>query len=349
MTADGDVATFQLADARRSLRAVRLLQEVGLTGPLDFERVGHTWTLAVPRPDVDRMEYLFEIDDRRGRRATILDPANPQRVGGAFGDKSVREFPGYRAPDWLDTEPVTAHSQQVCVPAAALDADVELTLWSPDALADDDPAPLIVVHDGPEYAQLGGMTHFLGAAVATGVLPPVRAALLAPGERNEWYAANPDYAAALCGEVLPAVSELGPSTVRIGVGASLGALAMLHAHRHQPGTFGALLLQSGSFFASTHDAHESEFPGWQPITDFVSSVAGSAGPATGAVPTVLTCGTVEENLANNRAMADHLRRLGYPVDLVVVRDAHNYTAWRDALDPWLPGLVAAAVAGARAA
>ena len=38
------------------------------------------------------------------------------------------------------------------------------------------------------------------------------------------------------------------ATVRIGVGVSLGALAMLHAHHTHPGTFDALFLQSGSFF-----------------------------------------------------------------------------------------------------
>jgi hypothetical protein len=52
---------------------------------------------------------------------------------------------------------------------------------------------------------------------------------------------------------------------------------------------------------------------------------------------------VEENLANNEAMAGHLRRLGYAVEFVPVRDAHNYTAWRDGLDCSLPGLVEAVV------
>jgi enterochelin esterase family protein len=57
------------------------------------------------------------------------------------------------------------------------------------------------------------------------------------------------------------------------------------------------------------------------------------------VPTVLTCGTVEENLANNEAMTATLRRLGYPAELATVRDAHNFTAWRDALDPHLTRLI----------
>ena len=57
------------------------------------------------------------------------------------------------------------------------------------------------------------------------------------------------------------------------------------------------------------------------------------------VPVVLTCGTVEENRANNEAMTAVLQRLGYDARFVLRRDAHNYTAWRDALDPHLTGLV----------
>ena len=102
------------------------------------------------------------------------------------------------------------------------------------ALAADEPAPLLVAHDGPEYATLAGLTTFAGALIDDGRLPPLRVALLAPGDRNRWYAVSPAYARALTGEVLPALAEQVPSTVRIGMGASLGALAMLHAHRLFP-------------------------------------------------------------------------------------------------------------------
>ena len=57
------------------------------------------------------------------------------------------------------------------------------------------------------------------------------------------------------------------------------------------------------------------------------------------VPTVLTCGTAEENLANNRQMAAALAGQGYPATLVEVPDAHNYVAWRDAFDPALADLL----------
>jgi enterochelin esterase family protein len=53
----------------------------------------------------------------------------------------------------------------------------------------------------------------------------------------------------------------------------------------------------------------------------------------------MTCGTIEENLANNRIMARALAAQGYDASLHEVRDVHNYTAWRDAFDPWLTELL----------
>ena len=78
-----------------------------------------------------------------------------------------------------------------------------------------------------------------------GTLPPLRATLLGPVDRNEIYSASARYSRALADEILPALPS---APVRIGLGASLGALALFHAHRRYPDSFDALFLQSGSFF-----------------------------------------------------------------------------------------------------
>jgi len=320
---DREVVTFRLTDPARRLAAVRLAQEVGLRGDLAFAWRAGTWELAVPLPAVDRMEYLFEIVEH-GRRKTITDPGNTRLAGGAFGQKSVVVFAGYREPAWLAWPGVAASSTSASI------GDIPCTIWTPEGLAAGEPAPLLLVHDGPEYASLGSFTTYLGALIAHGAIPPLRAALLAPVERNAWYSANTDYADRLCAELVPALDNVAPATVRIGVGVSLGALALLHAHDRHPDTFGGLLLQSGSFFTPELDPQEKEFSGFGAVTQFVAKIEdGSSRP----VPTVMTCGGVEENLANNQSMAKRLSRLGYSVDFVEVRDAHNYTAWRDALDP----------------
>jgi enterochelin esterase-like enzyme len=337
-TVEVSAVVFELADRRRRLAGVRLVEEIGQPGPLDFARVTGAWRLSLPLPEVDRMEYLFEVRDHNGHRTTITDPGNPRLAPGAFGEKSVLEFAGYQPPQWLQAEAVPGDEAMVEVDAVELGGPLTATLWAPSALAPSEPAPLVVVHDGPEFASLGWLTHYLGTAIAAGTLPPLRAALLDPGDRNDWYAANPAYSDALCTELLPMLDDLVPATVRVGVGVSLGGLAMLHAHRTYPHTFDALLLQSGSFFTPILDPQEADFSGFAAVTGFVAEVH-EATSDPHPVPTVLTCGTVEENLENNAAMVHTLQLLGYPARFALVRDAHNFTAWRDCLDPHLSDLV----------
>ena len=116
---------------------------------------------------------------------------------------------------------------------------------------------------------------------------------------------------------------------------------MLHAQRRHPGTFGALFLQSGSFFTPRFDAHEARFPRYQRIVRFVRATL-REGVHADPVPVVLTCGSAEENVDNNRLMARTLSAQGYPASLHEVPDLHNYTAWRDAFEPHLTSLLARA-------
>jgi enterochelin esterase-like enzyme len=196
------------------------------------------------------------------------------------------------------------------------------------------------VHDGPEYDDRAALTSYLAVLVAGGRVPPLRAALLSPGPRDEWYSASNPYARALCLALLPRLQQSVPTSRVVGMGASLGALAMLHAQRRHPGTFDALFLQSGSFFHPHHDGHESRFAQYPRVVRTVDAVLRSSGHRA-PVPAVLTCGTREENLANNRIMARALAAQGYAAVLHERPDDHEYVAWRDAFDPYLTGLLAA--------
>lgn len=338
-TVDDRIVTFRLDDPERALRSVRLYQEVRVPGErLDFRHDGNAWVLEIDRPEVDRMEYLFQVAAADGSIEWLPDPANPARVAGAFGEKSVLELPGYRAPGWLNRPGPPGRRRDLTIAPRSVQGEIPVTLWSPGGLHDRTPAPLLVVHDGPEYDELAGLTRYLSSLEATGDLPPIRAALLGPGHRDERYSADGAYTRALCLAVLPRLrAEVATSTV-VGVGASLGALAMLHAQRQNLGCLDALFLQSGSFFHPRHDAHERRFERYQRIVRSVDAVL-RADRHHAPVPTVMTCGTLEENLANNRIMARALSAQGYDVTLREVRDVHSYTAWRDAFDPWLTRLL----------
>jgi enterochelin esterase-like enzyme len=292
------------------------------------------WRLRFARPEVDRLEYLLGIDG-----AFAPDPGNPRRVGNPFGDKSVIEWPEYEPPAWLDSIADTGPVEPLEIRCRRLVARVQVQLYStPDPPAPD--APLLVVHDGPEYAQYAGLTRFLDVMSWQERIPPLRAALIQPVDRNETYSASALYAAALARELLPAIAKRAPHGPTIGIGASLGALALLHAHLRHPKIFDGLLLQSGSFFQQRSDRYESRFPRYRRITRFVGTVLRGVNVER-LIPIALTCGTAEENRANNEVLAAALDAQGYPAWLAQVRDAHTWTCWRDAFDPHLPALIEA--------
>jgi len=221
-----------------------------------------------------------------------------------------------------------------------LHASVPALLWSAADTDPESPLPLLVVHDGPEYAAYASLLRLCDHLVDFGELPEFRALLLPPGpSRNELYSASARYANALAADLLPRAREVAPyDKPPVMLGASLGALAALHAHFRNPGLVGGLFLQSGSFFRRRFDAHEAEFSRFTRITRFVGEVHGRRGFAA-LVPTVVTCGTAEENLENNHALVDALARRGWPLTAHWNRDAHNWIAWRDALQPYLADLL----------
>jgi enterochelin esterase family protein len=176
-------------------------------------------------------------------------------------------------------------------------------------------------------------------AIAREALPPFRVALLAPGDRDQWYSASAAYSRVLAHDVIPALRDaFGVIGAPAGMGASLGGLAMLHAQRRFPRALGALFLQSSSFFMPRHDAHERGFPRYARIVRFVRDTRRDGAYAF-PVPVTLTCGIAEENVHNNREMARALAAQGYEVSMVEVPDLHNYVGWRDAFDPHLTDLL----------
>jgi enterochelin esterase-like enzyme len=315
---------FQLPDPRRRLTAVRLAHELRDRLPHELTRRGTAWELTAPAPDDARFEYQFELIDGVGRSEWVLDPGNPKTASGPWSDKSVWEEPGYEPPAWLSAE-ARGKARAVTIPSRILKAELPALVWAhPDAT---ESSPMLVAHDGPEYAEHSSLLALLG------VLPPLRATLLGPVDRNEMYSASARYSRALADEILPA---LPPAPVRIGLGASLGALALFHAHRRYPDTFDALFLQSGSFFRRA-ESYERNFPRYERIARFVGGIHRNRPER--AVPVVLGCGTVEENLPANRALEESLGKHGYDVSLHEFRDGHNWVAWRDSFQPHLGQLL----------
>src|SRR5215207_10015685 len=190
---------LRLADPDERYAAVRLCADLPLP-QAHYVRHAGEWRLELGPLPVARLEYELEVVDHDGAAARVNDPGNPRTAPGAFGDKSVLVLPGYREPGWVAREGVPGRTQEVVVVGRGLGAEVHADVWSPADAGPGEPLPLLVAHDGPEYDRLAALTQF-----SAGALPPHRVALLAPGERDEWYSASARYAGALVRDVVPAL------------------------------------------------------------------------------------------------------------------------------------------------
>ena len=288
------------------------------------------------------LEHLVDVARAEGYRRVSLETGSMAEFAPArslyerAGFEPCAPFGDYRlsANSTYMTLRLPGRPQDVTV--RALGRTLSIGVWSPDEGA----LPLLIAHDGPEYDKLAALTRYAETAIGLGATPPFRIALLPPGDRDEWYSASARYGRALCNRILPALREQVAVAARpVGMGASLGAVAMLQAQRAWPGTFAGLFLQSGSFFMPRFDRHESAFPRYGRIVRFVRSVLRSSEHEDTA-PVAMTCGANEENIHNNRLMVDALARQGYAASLAEVPGAHNFAAWLDALDPHLTRLLA---------
>ena len=273
---------------------------------------------------------------------TVSDPANPRA-----GRRRVRRQVGAgcaRLPRAGLARPARtarrAPGASCTVPAPALGAEINVRLWSPTTRHR--PSAWSSPTTGRSTTSCADLGHYSAAMVGAGRVAPFHLALLAPGDRNDWYSANPAYARALASaRAAPrCAAELGSAPAgRSAMGASLGALAMLHAQRRFPGAFAGLFLQSGSFFRPRLDRAGVRLPVLppdRPVRRAGGRVRVRRAPRSRGAH--LRDGRGEPRTTTARWRTPCAAR-AIRSTLAEVPDAHNFTAWRDAFDPHLTDLL----------
>src|SRR6478609_11815959 len=128
---EDDEIVFRLRDPEHEHEHVTLWCDLELGIELELAEVAGGWELRLPMPDLDCLEYLFDVD---GELAP--DPGNPELVEGAFGPHSWLGMPGYEPPAWLHEPSLPGERRRLSV------ADLDVVVWEPEGYAGE-PLPLL--------------------------------------------------------------------------------------------------------------------------------------------------------------------------------------------------------------
>jgi enterochelin esterase-like enzyme len=308
----------------------------GLPDRLPLRRLRGTdlWWVVLELPESSRVEY--QIETRRGDAYDrVNDPLNPHRSHSPVGSSSVVFATGYVDPEWAQPDPETRPGELVplSVPSRALGRDATVTLYLPARFRRTTAYPLLVVHDGPDYLQYAGAKTVLDNLVHRNEVAEVVAAFLHPGDRLTEYADSTAHARFVTGELLPHLERRFPLVAqpagRCLMGASFGAVAALSTAYRHPSTYGALLLQSGSFVFTDIGTDHGGGPVFDPVARFTNRFRDR--PRAVADRMFLSCGVYEPLIVRNRSMVPVFADTGMHVKYVESRDGHSWENWRDRL------------------
>ena len=307
----------------------------GLETSQPFSRVGGTdlWYLVLELPKKSHLQYKINVLSG-GEQRWILDPLNPHRALDPFGANSVVRTPGTERPAWTFADPEARSGEIVeeTLHSRAFGERRAVRIYLPARLRPTRRYPLLIVHDGHDYLRFSSLKTVLDNLIHQLETAPLIVALSDAGERLEEYPDHRPHARFLTEELVPHLEERYPlrsePAARGLMGASFGAVAALSCAWRNPGFYGRLLLQSGSF-AFTDIGNHRRGPAFDPVVKFVNAFRKNPGRPSEKV--FVSCGTYESLIYENRSMVPVLQATGMDVRYVEARDGHNWENWRDRL------------------
>ncbi|MDX1502936.1 MAG: alpha/beta hydrolase-fold protein [Thermoanaerobaculia bacterium] len=329
----GRVTTFVYRGEAESVRLRHWIY--GLPTSQAFERLDDTdlWHLSVALPARSRVEYKLEVE-RGGDRELIRDPLNPLEAHDPFGSNSVCHGLGYSVPEWTRPDPEARPGtvEKLEVPTRAFGGRREVGVYLPPRYRRRRLHPLLVAHDGGDYLNYSSLQTVLDNLIYRHEIEGPVVVLTRAEDRLREYADDPRHARFLCRDLLPLLEKrysLDPRpAARVLMGASFGAVASLSAAWRNPGIFGGLLLQSGSF-AFTDIGESRRGPAFAPVVKFMNRFRRKPGRPVEKI--FISCGIYESLIYENRSLVPLLQETGMKIRYREARDGHNWENWRDQL------------------
>ncbi len=330
---DGTSVTFLHRGEADAVYLQHFIYGLPTAQPLHHVPGTDVWWIEIELPRASRIEYKFVVE--RGRRKRLIrDRLNQNLAFDPFGANSVCHGDGYVTPHWTlpdpEARPGTIETHEIA--SEAYGGTRSVRVYLPARMRPTRRYALLVVLDGDDYMTYARLQTVLDNLLHQNEVTQLVVACTQSPDRMREYAANEATARFLADELVPYLESVYPlrrtAASRGLLGASLGAVTALHAAWRRPGTFGRLLLQSGSF-AFTDIGREVRSPVLEPVVDFVNPFRENPGKPSERV--FVSCGVYERLIYENRSLVPLLQRTGMDVRFVESRDGHNWENWRDRL------------------
>lgn len=269
-----------------------------------------------------RVEYKLWVDS-----VWMLDPGNPRKAQGGFGENSELLMPGYGSPPILWTSE-RRPLDTLSLGSSYLHRTYPIYVYTPPGASPEKGLPTIYVTDGGEYLSLAGMDRILDRLILSKRIRPVVAVFIDPrtdprdpssNKRMTDYAASDPFLDFLEKEVSPVIRDkyrvsTDPAN-RLILGASMGGLISTYA-----------VLRRGSFITKS----ASQSPAYLQADSAVIRLLKETDRARGDF--YIQTGTIHDTRAEALLVNRLLSSKGARVVYEEYHEGHNWTNWRNKLD-----------------
>ena len=271
-----------------------------------------------------RLDYKLVISGSNW----ILDPKNPNRIGGGFGQNSELAMPDYNHPEEIesrdDIEKGSVAQIQLFSEATGKTYDVHIYL--PASYDETLEYPAAYFQDGSDYLNLASSKNVFDNLVADGKIVPTIGVFVVPNDRNIEYAFDDrfKYTDFFVNELVPYIdsnySTKATADSRAVIGDSYGGNISAIIAFQNPDVFGNCGIHSGAFQPNNFHTNGIVMDGVKKdikVASIWGTYEGSSLPP------------------NMRKVKDYLIETGYDVVWKELPEGHSWGLWRATTDDML--------------
>ena len=209
-----------------------------------------------------RLDYKFVINGVHW----ILDPLNPRRIEGGYGENSELRMPKYVSPPEIEFHPDIPHGSitEMSFNSEILGNSRMIAVYTPHQYnRANESYPVALFHDGLEFLSLGRANNILDYLIARKRITPLIAVFVPPVDRNAEYAGAQmnSFYSFIVDELLPYIDRIYRTKKqppdRASIGASSGGNASLWLGLHYPETFGNIAALSSNIVSGVTSGYEN--------------------------------------------------------------------------------------------